>query len=170
MTDIPWLTSRSHPDKIKKPICISCTYWSTPKKNGHWFDCFKIEIKYDHCQSLSQKYNTNKSDDTNEEVFMVNRCSQSAYIFFVISMGHTGYCQSGISICRIQNNRIKHSTWTSIIIAVKYLNTLQTITVGRQYKTFFIVQNWCAMDLLKILLYAIRYGSLCIQYWCNYRR
>lgn len=93
-------------------------------------------------KSISQKYNTNKSDaDTNEEMFMVNRCGQSAYIFFVISMGHTGYCQTGINICRIQNNRIKHSIQTSIIIAAKYLKHLadnysrKTVSI----KLFFIV-------------------------------
>lgn len=93
-------------------------------------------------------------------MFMVNRCSQSAYIFFVVSMGHTSYCQTGISICRIQNNRIKHSTWTSIIIAAKYLKHLadncsrKTVSI----KLFFIVQNWNAVDLLKIL-------AICYQIW-----
>ena len=49
---------------------------------------FKIQIKYDHRQSLSQKHGTHKSDDdTNEEMFMINRCVPSAYIFSHLNCG-----------------------------------------------------------------------------------
>lgn len=85
---------------------------------------FKIYIKYDHCHSLSQNITNKSDDDTNEEIFVINKWVPSAYIFSVSSMGHTGYRQWRIGLSRIQNNKIKHSSWTSPVIAAKYLKHL----------------------------------------------
>lgn len=82
---------------------------------------------------------TNKcDDDTNEEMFMINRCVPSAYIFSVSSMDHTVYCQYRIGLSRVQNDKIKHSSWTSIITAAKYLEHLpDNVQEDSIYKTIF---------------------------------
>ena len=55
---------------------------------------------------------------------MVNRWTPSASVFSISSVGQAGYCQCGAGLCGIQNNKMKHSSWASIIIAAMYLKHL----------------------------------------------
>lgn len=79
-------------------------------KNGQWFDCLKIQVKCNQCQSPSQKHNMHQSDDDTDEMFMINRCVPSVYIFSVSFVGHAGYCQRGICFSRIRTKKLKHSS------------------------------------------------------------
>lgn len=113
---------------------------------------FKYRLNMIPVRVFHQNITNKCDDDTNEEMFMINRCVPSAYIFSVSSMDHTVYCQYRIGLSRIQNDKIKHSSWTSIITAAKYLEHLPDNVQEDS------IQNWCTMDWLKTL-------AICYQIW-----
>ena len=54
-------------------------------------------------------------------MFMINRCVPSAYIFFIASTA-TQVIANAESV--FLDKKIKHSSWTSIVIAAKYFKHL----------------------------------------------